>query len=371
MFKKSRTWLISLLVIVTIATVLFIHLFKSLPPLEELAEARMNITRAQKIHSENYAGTLFANAEALYDSAMSRWQEENNKLFLFRDFERVRVQATEANRIALASIEKTRVSSADHKRLVSDRIAVFGKSLKYYQTVYGNVPLSKAHNKLYSKAKLLHEESLQAFQSKNYHLAGQKAEGAERLMKPVTEYSREMLAGYFEKHPDWNSWVVTTIEQSRRQQTTCIIVDKYARKCMLYKNGELMIVFEMELGPNWIGDKLHQGDKSTPEGRYKILKKKSGSETKYFKALLLDYPNEEDKQRFTLNKRNGLVRKDAKIGGLIEIHGHGGKGTDWTEGCVALTDPDMERLFAHCGSGTPVTIVGSLESLKELISTTP
>jgi lipoprotein-anchoring transpeptidase ErfK/SrfK len=46
------------------------------------------------------------------------------------------------------------------------------------------------------------------------------------------------------------------------------------------------------------------------------------------------------------------------IGGLIEIHGAGGQGRNWTDGCVALVNPDMDRLFAAVGVGTPVTIVG-------------
>jgi hypothetical protein len=43
---------------------------------------------------------------------------------------------------------------------------------------------------------------------------------------------------------------------------------------------------------------------------------------------------------------------------LIEIHGHGGRGTDWTQGCVALSNSDMDDLVRYVGVGTPVTIVG-------------
>jgi L,D-peptidoglycan transpeptidase YkuD (ErfK/YbiS/YcfS/YnhG family) len=57
----------------------------------------------------------------------------------------------------------------------------------------------------------------------------------------------------------------------------------------------------------------------------------------------------------------------AKIGGLIEIHGNGGKGIDWTEGCVALTDSEMDIIFKFTKVGTPVTIVGSMTDLKEVL----
>jgi len=111
---------------------------------------------------------------------------------------------------------------------------------------------------------------------------------------------------------------------------------------------------------------MQQGDKSTPEGHYKILEKKQNGQTSYHRAFLLDYPNDADKKRFTLNKKNGIIHQNASIGNLIEIHGSGGKGTDWTDGCVALRDSHMEELFALCPVGTRVTIVGSTMPLNRL-----
>jgi L,D-peptidoglycan transpeptidase YkuD (ErfK/YbiS/YcfS/YnhG family) len=49
----------------------------------------------------------------------------------------------------------------------------------------------------------------------------------------------------------------------------------------------------------------------------------------------------------------------AGVGSLIEIHGDGGQGRDWTDGCVALSNSDMDRVFARARVGTPVTIVGT------------
>jgi murein L,D-transpeptidase YafK len=123
----------------------------------------------------------------------------------------------------------------------------------------------------------------------------------------------------------------------------------------------------VELGANWVGDKMQQGDKSTPEGVYRILDKKQNGQTRYHRAFLLDYPNEEDKRRFSLNKKNGTLEQDAEIGSHIEIHGRGGKGIDWTDGCIALTDSDMEQIFQMCPVGTRVAIVGSTKSLDELL----
>ena len=53
---------------------------------------------------------------------------------------------------------------------------------------------------------------------------------------------------------------------------------------------------------------------------------------------------------------------------MIEIHGNGGKGIDWTEGCIALTDKEMDVVYKFARVGTPVTIVGSSVALDNIIS---
>ena len=92
----------------------------------------------------------------------------------------------------------------------------------------------------------------------------------------------------------------------------------------------------------------------------------TAEKTKYYKAFLLDYPNDEDTARFKAEIAKGSLPASAKIGGLIEIHGNGGKGIDWTEGCVALTDREMDLVYKIVKVGTPVTIVGSMVDLKIL-----
>jgi murein L,D-transpeptidase YafK len=125
--------------------------------------------------------------------------------------------------------------------------------------------------------------------------------------------------------------------------------------------------FNAELGRNWVGDKRLRGDHATPEGMYRITKKFGNGKTKYYKALLLDYPNEEDKARFRAEIESGVLPRSARIGGLIEIHGNGGKGIDWTEGCVAVTDREMDAVYNIAAVGTPVTIVGSTVDLHEIL----
>jgi murein L,D-transpeptidase YafK len=98
-----------------------------------------------------------------------------------------------------------------------------------------------------------------------------------------------------------------------------------------------------------------------------VTKKKDGRETKYYKALLLNYPNDQDRQRFQQEIKAKTLPRYARIGGLIEIHGGGGKGVNWTDGCIAFADRDMDSIYRTVPAGCPVTIVGSLQPLFEVI----
>ncbi len=137
---------------------------------------------------------------------------------------------------------------------------------------------------------------------------------------------------------------------------------------MIYLSGTKKFEFDAELGKNWVGDKRVRGDQATPEGMYKIVKKFDSNRTKYYKALLLDYPNEEDKEKFRADVARGILPASARMGGLIEIHGNGGKGIDWTEGCIALTDNEMDSVFRIAKVGTPVTIIGSMLDLQHVMN---
>ncbi len=159
----------------------------------------------------------------------------------------------------------------------------------------------------------------------------------------------------------WRRWADMTIEESLRTNDTAILVEKLRRRVTLYNGGKAVAHFPAELGANGLRRKEHAGDRATPEGMYRVVQVKEAPQTRYYKALLINYPNDEDRMRFALGQRRGEISARAGIGSLIEIHGDGGEGRDWTNGCVALTNEDMDRLFRHVRVGMPVTIVGTYE----------
>jgi len=198
--------------------------------------------------------------------------------------------------------------------------------------------------------------------------AGQYGPAADKLEKAreMTAVVHESFRAVHSRFQDarllamWRSWSESAIRESRLTGRTVIVVDKLKRRLNVYRGGERVVGFAAELGANGLQRKAHSGDRATPEGAYRVVDRKEGQRTNFYKALLIDYPNDEDRQRFASGKRIGTIPRRAGIGGLIEIHGEGGEGRDWTDGCVALTNQDMDWVYDRAPIGTLVVIVGTV-----------
>lgn len=134
-----------------------------------------------------------------------------------------------------------------------------------------------------------------------------------------------------------------------------LVVYKSKRKLMVYSNGQLIKSYKISLGKNPIGDKEFEGDKKTPEGIYFINDKNPNSG--YYKNLGISYPNEQD---IEFSKKLGKpTGGDVKIHGLRNGIGFIGKFQrwyDWTAGCIALTDQEVEELYNTVDIGTKIEI---------------
>lgn len=188
-----------------------------------------------------------------------------------------------------------------------------------------------------------------------------RARQAQDLAGQVRSHAAEVAARYSdgETVARWQRWRQETIDWSRRTGRVAILVSKAEHSLTLVVAGRPVKSYRADMGFNWIADKSHAGDGATPEGRYRVVSRKANGASIYYKALLLDYPNAEDRAQFSRSRRAGELPASAAIGGLIEIHGEGGRGRDWTRGCVAVTNAEMDELFRYVDVGTPVTIIGS------------
>ena len=357
--------------IISIITILFagavaIKIIRNKPPEREVIEAGRMLAEAQIERSPGFAKELFHEASMYYDSAMIEWKIQNEKFIPFRNYREVTELAKKSMERSEQAIYKARQTISETEGLLKMRIEKLGDKIKEFEKDFSSFPLSKKHRDDFAKCKLLYSESLHSYNSKSYAICKSKLDSVESVINDISIHYRDKLTDYFGDYSKWNEMVKQAISYSRKSQTYVIVVDKIARELFIYKNGKITKRYPIELGPNWLGNKMQQGDGSTPEGIYKIVSKKQNGQTRYHRAFLLDYPNQDDKARFSLNKKNGIVELDSRIGGLIEIHGNGGKGIDWTEGCIALNDTNMDEIFKLCPVGTRVTIVGSVKSLKEL-----
>lgn len=137
-----------------------------------------------------------------------------------------------------------------------------------------------------------------------------------------------------------------------------IVVYKSKRILQTYRAGKMVGEFRISLGKN--GDKGHKiqaGDYKTPEGSYRIVRKKC--DPRLYKSLMISYPNAQDKAQ--------ARAKGVKTGGYITIHGQpkwnaDGRGDsytlahDWTEGCMALPNADIDKLWKAVKNGVTIEI---------------
>ncbi|MBD3785968.1 MAG: L,D-transpeptidase family protein [Sphingomonadales bacterium] len=131
---------------------------------------------------------------------------------------------------------------------------------------------------------------------------------------------------------------------------TQVQVYKSKRRMHLFSDKELVKTYKIALGGNPVGKKQFEGDYKTPEGFYFIDRRNPNSA--YHLSLGISYPNAED--------RAFAAAQGRKPGGDIFIHGRAGKnkgrGKDWTAGCIAVKDEEIEELYAMIANGTPIWI---------------
>lgn len=134
-----------------------------------------------------------------------------------------------------------------------------------------------------------------------------------------------------------------------------VLVLKSERKLMLMSGDKAVKTYKIALGRNPVGPKTFSGDHRTPEGLYKIDGRNAGSH--YHRSLHVSYPNSTDRERARkLGKNAG---GDIFIHGLPNGQGWIGKAhtlADWTLGCIAVTDDEIEEIWRLVPNGTPVEI---------------
>ena len=134
-----------------------------------------------------------------------------------------------------------------------------------------------------------------------------------------------------------------------------LVVHKSTRRMLVYAHGSVVRSYVVSLGRDPVGPKRREGDHRTPEGRYVI--DHHNPHSAFYRSLHVSYPSVADAARARVSGN--------PPGGEIMIHGMRNGGgwlgrlhltTDWTDGCIAVTDPEMDELYRIVPDGTPIVI---------------
>lgn len=288
-----------------------------------------------------------------------RWPWEDNELET--DLEALQVEGTQLlsdvnSRIqAQRTTAETKLAKIEQRlRLLNSRVGDIGS-----RVVLGEHPVeTEVHVK---QARLFLEQG-------QFEHSIQASERAGRILLTQTALLANELGRYADDDliAAWRESAQRTIDWSRTHRAQAIVVSKADRVLTLYKNGRKVLTYPIRLGSRGIRAKQHYGDGATPEGEYRIQRKRGPGQTPYFRALILDYPNIDDRRRFEEAQKAGLIPKSQHMPGLIQLHGIAQGISDQPYGSIVLDNPQIAQLFDQVAVGTPVNIVGALESQNSI-----
>lgn len=166
-----------------------------------------------------------------------------------------------------------------------------------------------------------------------------------------------------------------------------VVIDKGIHRMFLYRDGKIIESYAVSLGIDSVSPKRRRGDRSTPEGCYYVTRKKSDS--RFYKFLGLSYPNKVDawlglRKRLISSREYRSIAKavsagspppaSTSLGSGIGIHGGGvyrnsGKCMvrDWTKGCIAVNNQDMNVIYSFCDVGDMVIILNSKHQFFDMM----
>lgn len=173
-----------------------------------------------------------------------------------------------------------------------------------------------------------------------------KTKRMRRLLWAIPVLGLSSLATYY-------FWPVTAIPEGI--VIDYIVVDKSQHRLQAFAKGQLIVSYGVAIGKHPVGTKECEGDLKTPEGVYTISGRNPYSG--YHKNLGISYPNAADRAR--ANRIGKPTGGDIKIHGLKNGHGYIGRfhrWIDWTNGCIALSNDEMDELYTHVKTGAIIEI---------------
>lgn len=234
----------------------------------------------------------------------------------------------------------------------------YRKSLECFQKIVKDYPDSEyrrdSQMMIFQIHNVINKDKIIAAQKTQIKTSFQGVKSRENEIITLHE-KIETLEGQIETREEQIETLEQKIFALRTESADKVLIEKKERRLTLFSKGEVIKTYKIALGGDPVGPKERQGDNKTPEGTYTIDSRNRNSD--YHLSLRISYPNEKDKLRA---KALGV-----SPGGDIMIHGiknglswvgalHAG--IDWTKGCIAVTDKEMEEIYKLVPNGTIVEI---------------
>jgi hypothetical protein len=345
---------------------LFIFGCKTSPVPPEVKEAEIQEHNLWRAGAPVYALEDYNQYKQALRLAKDKLIKERAKFGWFRNYEAVKAEFRKVLNSGEEILRRVQKRKEIKSESLSNQLSILTERINTLKKIVFSINEGQLVRKSLTQTELALMEADLLFKKEKYDAVSERLKDVSTYINKIEESVFSILERYTNEAQikKWRKWVDETLTESKKEGRTAIIVNKLDRKLILYKKGIPFVSFDIGLGRYGLSDKLHAGDDATPEGRYEIIKKLS--ESHYYKALLINYPNEEDKRQFYLAKKKGLVPPRVGIGGLIEIHG-GGKDS-LTYGCISVENEVMDKIFTLVEVGTPVTIVGAVDSENSIIA---
>jgi len=329
-------------------------------PIEARQLALKAVEAAREANAAHWVPAEMAQLESAYQTAVQEERGQAARIIFFRDFAGVSAAYLAVHKLGR---QTTEAAQDRYAQVVIDAQAAIRKAegtLRSANHAADRMPFPRGGRMMLQTARIHLSEAGIFLDQKDPEQAAERAAVAMGEAQAACRAALPLAARFAdgEQVRTWRRMIDETIGWSRRAGAAAVIVYKEKNLLHLYRDGKLVRSYVADMGSNSIAQKFNGGDRATPEGRYKITSKKGHGQSRYYKAMLLNYPNDEDRRRFEAARRAGRVARGTGLGGLIEIHGEGGRGEDWTLGCVALSNRDIDDLYSRVDVGTPVTIVG-------------
>ena len=312
-----------------------------------------------------FAGPGYEAYRAALQRARRTLEEENLKLGWFRDYDRVRTEFRQVLQTGRGLLADVQALKRERQEGIARTLAEVRQRIADLQAITLSINERGLARQSLTQAEVKLQEAETFAGQSRFEEARERLAAAESSAQSAEEAVAGFLARYLDQR-QVNAWRVLaqeTVRESELRRTTVIVVGKLERKLTVYQAGIPRLVCDIGLGFNGLADKLHAGDSATPEGRYRIIKKNPSS--RFYKALLINYPNEDDRREFEALKKAGRIAPSVSIGGLVEIHGGGEDAL--TEGCISVANDAMDKLYALVPLGTNVTIVGTAERENRIL----